>query len=152
MKRLVGWKPVWIAFGAVALGGCVGAVPPQAVPSLSWSGGLQSTAPVYPRLAGAASVNSAADRTAVSVSVTGAPAAALLPWHVHQGRCGSGGPIVGPAGTYPLLRTGTDGRATASVIVSEPLLPNADYYVNVHAGVAELANIVACGQLVPSRG
>lgn len=125
---------------------------PATAPALGWSGGFQADAASYPRLAGAGSANTANGETAVSVSLTGAPAAALLPWHVHQGRCGSGGPIVGPAAAYPLLRTGTDGRATASVAIPEELLADAEYYVDVHAGPAELGTIVACGQLAPSRG
>jgi hypothetical protein len=116
-----------------------------------WTASLRADA-AYPRLAGAVSVNEEDGGSAASISVTGAPAAALLPWHIHAGQCGSGGPIVGNASAYPLLRTGSDGRAAASVSVPADLAVDREYYLDVHAGSSELGTIVACGQLAVSRG
>lgn len=73
---------------------------------------------------------------------------AVRPWHVHFNTCAQGGGIVGTDGAYPRLQVGADGRAEAAVAISEPLDPAASYHVNVHASNADLATIVACGDLV----
>ncbi|HYJ78367.1 MAG TPA: CHRD domain-containing protein [Longimicrobiaceae bacterium] len=88
------------------------------------------------------------DMTHGTVSITGAQTGAAHPWHIHEGRCGDSGPIVGPATAYPVLRVGGNGRASA-----EAHLPNVElneaksYYVNVHASPANLGVIVSCGAL-----
>lgn len=81
-------------------------------------------------------------------SIAGDEPDAVRPWHVHDGTCGSGGPIVGEDGDYPRLEVDENGDATASVTVSQALDPTADYHVNVHLADDELETIIACGDLV----
>jgi hypothetical protein len=83
----------------------------------------------------------------ITISVSGAPNGAHLPWHVPLGTCGSGGDIVGDASSYPPLHVGADGSARLSTTVSTPLNERERYYVNVHRSATELAVIVACGNL-----
>jgi hypothetical protein len=92
----------------------------------------------------AAVISGASDFT---VNISGAPAGAVLPWHVHEGTCGSGGPIVGDASAYSPLTVGNDGRAQGQAKVSVSLNEATKYHVNVHASPTQLATIVACGDL-----
>jgi superoxide dismutase, Cu-Zn family len=80
--------------------------------------------------------------------LTGDQPGAVRPWHVHFNTCAAGGGIVGQDGDYPRLVVGSDGRATATVAVTQPLQVGALYHVNVHLSNAELATIIACGDLV----
>jgi hypothetical protein len=82
-----------------------------------------------------------------TLTVSGAPVDATLPWHVHEGTCGSGGPIVGDASAYSPLVVGADGRATQTARVTVSLNEAKKYHVNVHASPTDLATIVACGNL-----
>ena len=81
-----------------------------------------------------------------TVSITGATASATHPWHVHSGRCGDNGPIVGPASAYPPLQVDANGAATANATVPVAM-PSGPLYVNVHLSPTELGTIVACGNL-----
>lgn len=90
-----------------------------------------------------------AGETVVSISVDG-DVDAGYPWHIHAGECGSGGPIVGSAGAYPVLFIDASGAGTAEATLDVALDVAADYYVNVHASANELGTIVACGELETS--
>ncbi len=82
-----------------------------------------------------------------NVSLTGATAGAVLPWHVHEGKCGSGGAIVGDPSAYTPLTVGTDGTAQGNATVSTTLHEAKEYHVNVHASATDMGTIVACGNL-----
>jgi len=88
-------------------------------------------------------------RTVASVAISNAPPGGVHPWHVHQGRCGSKGPIYGPTDAYaPLVVEGNGtGRAQASLGI--PLPSSGSYYVDVHASSNNVATIIACGNLAP---
>lgn len=86
-------------------------------------------------------------RTSVAIEIRGAAANAMLPWHVHQGACGSGGAIVGDPASYPPLAAGLDGSASGEAILDPALDPDADYHINVHKSPSEMDTIVACGDL-----
>lgn len=86
-------------------------------------------------------------RTEVSVALNGASPDGTHPWHVHEGACGSGGPIVGDATAYPQLQVGSAGTATANANLGLMLDEAKDYYVNVHASASDLQTIIACGDL-----
>ncbi len=86
-------------------------------------------------------------RTGVTIEIRGAASNAMLPWHVHEGVCGSVRPIVGDVSAYPPLSAGLDGTASAEVVIDVPLDPAADYHINVHESPSELDVIVACGDL-----
>ncbi len=85
--------------------------------------------------------------TGVSVSIAGAEANSVHPWHIHIGDCGDGGPILGDPGAYPVLRVGSDGSAGASASVDVTLDELEDYYVNIHESPSDMGTIVACGEL-----
>jgi superoxide dismutase, Cu-Zn family len=82
-----------------------------------------------------------------SIELDGDAPAALRPWHVHFGTCGTGGGIVGPPADYPPLMIASDGSASASARIDVALDVNAPYHVNVHLSPAEMATLIACGDL-----
>ena len=86
-------------------------------------------------------------QTTATATLTGGMAGHVHPWHIHEGDCGSGGPIVGPATAYPPLRPGVDGSATATARIGVALNETRDYHVNIHASPQELGTIMACGNL-----
>lgn len=96
---------------------------------------------------GSAVVQSAGVGSGVRISIEGAIAGQHHPWHVHQGRCGSGGAIVGSAGAYTPLHVGNDGRASANITIGTALRENESYHVNVHRSPTELGTIISCGNL-----
>jgi len=109
-----------------------------------WSGDLRGTGN-YAAVTGRATGQEKMGTLTVNVSVEGLTAGGTYPWHVHEGKCGSNGPIVGPASAYPPLTAGADGRATATANVQVDLNEARDYFVNVHLSPTELGTIVACG-------
>ena len=99
------------------------------------------------QLSGTAKAEVSNGVTAASMSLTGARAGGSHPWHIHLGRCGSGGPIVGDPNLYPPLVIGDNGSGAASARLQLQLDEAKEYYVNVHASMSEMENIVACGQI-----
>ena len=97
-------------------------------------------------ITGTANGSAANDSAHVTVTISGAQAGATLPWHVHVGTCSdTNAPIAGPAGAYPPLMVGADGRATVTAHVPVDLNEAINYIVNVHASPTNLGTIVACG-------
>ena len=90
--------------------------------------------------------------TEAEISIEGATKGAELPWHVHTGKCGSQGSIVGAATAYPLLKVKDDGKAKAEAKLQMPVPTSGDYHVNVHKSSAEMGTIVACGDLAMYAG
>lgn len=91
----------------------------------------------------------AGGHTVASVTISNAAPGGVHPWHVHQGRCGGNGAIVGPADAYPPLNVQSDGTATAQANPDFPLPSSGDYHVNVHAASDNMGTIIACGNLAP---
>lgn len=122
----------------------------QASPSAQ---SVQWTATLGPQsgtnVAGTATVSSGdnAAQTRASVNLTGADSGAVHPWHVHSGRCGDNGPIVGPASAYPPLTVAGDGTATVTATLPFATPMSGSYYVNVHRSATEMGTIVSCGNL-----
>ncbi len=85
--------------------------------------------------------------TAANISITGGTPGGTHPWHIHEGTCASGGPIVGPANAYAPLQVASNGAATAEAHLMLTLNEARDYHVNVHASPSEMGNIIACGPL-----
>jgi hypothetical protein len=113
----------------------------------TWNANLRGMG-TMPTLSGTATAHVANDMTHAMVSLNGALAGGSHPWHIHEGMCGDNGPIVGPADAYPLLRPGSDGRASAQASLTGLQLNEAkNYYVNVHASPSDLGTIIACGPL-----
>lgn len=110
-----------------------------------WRGTLQSQAGFNVR--GSSVANSGRGQTAVSVSIAGAPAGGTHPWHIHSGKCGENGAIVGNPAAYPPLRADASGSATASARLGLVLNETDNYYINIHASPTQMGTIVACGAI-----
>jgi hypothetical protein len=97
---------------------------------------------------GTANVRVEGGNTLATLLLTGLPQGGPYPWHVHDGTCATGGPIVGDASAYPPLMVGADGRAEANArLVNLKLNEAKKYHVNVHRSPSDLATIIACGEL-----
>jgi hypothetical protein len=81
----------------------------------------------------------------INFSMAGLPSGGVHPWHLHEGKCSTGGPIVGPPTAYPALRPGSDGRASANAQMQVSLNEARDYHINVHLSPNALGTIIACG-------
>lgn len=110
-----------------------------------WSGDLSAMS--GSSVTGTAKVQSVAVGAGATISISGATPGAQHPWHIHRGTCGSNGPIVGNAGSYPVLSVGADGRAAANASIGAALVEETPYYVNVHLSPGALGTIVACGEI-----
>jgi len=100
-------------------------------------------------ITGKAEVEGEGDKaTEAEISIKGATAGAELPWHVHSGKCGSAGPVVGADAAYPLLKVKRNGEAEAEAKLDIAAPTSGDYHVNVHKSAADMKTIVACGDLV----
>ncbi|HEU4828093.1 MAG TPA: hypothetical protein VFT04_02755 [Gemmatimonadales bacterium] len=88
-------------------------------------------------------------RTRAGATLANATPGGEHPWHVHVGRCGSNGAIVGGASSYRPLKVGRNGRAEATATLDLALPRSGEYYINVHASAANLGTIIACGNLAP---
>jgi hypothetical protein len=100
------------------------------------------------QVTGDARAVAAVGSTAVTVDISNAAAGASHPWHVHQGECGTNGPVVGAGTDYPPLVVGTDGRARAVATIGVQLSDQVPYFVNVHLSRQAMGTIVSCGRLV----
>jgi hypothetical protein len=97
---------------------------------------------------GTATARVEGDNTLATLVLSGLPQGGPYPWHVHDGTCETGGPIVGDANAYPPLMVGADGRAEANARLLNLKLNEAKkYHVNVHRSPSDLATIIACGEL-----
>lgn len=85
----------------------------------------------------------------ITVEISNATSGGVHPWHVHQGRCGDNGPIVGAAGAYKPLSVGNNGQARENASLPMQLPMSGNFYLNVHAASSNMATIIACGNLAP---
>lgn len=83
------------------------------------------------------------------VSISNATPGGVHPWHIHAGRCGGNGPVVGDPGAYKALEVNSSGDASQNASLSVALPYANDYYVNVHASPTNMGTIIACGNLAP---
>lgn len=113
--------------------------------ALTWTTRLQPQAGT--NVSGTASAVASSADTRVTVTLTGAMSGDVHPWHVHTGQCGSNGPIVGPASSYPPLAVDAGGGATARATLPLALTMGTNYYVNVHKSSTEMGTIISCGDL-----
>jgi hypothetical protein len=116
-----------------------------------WNGTLavpQEMAGVI-QIRGSASLAAEGSQSVAAIEIHNATRGGVHPWHVHLGRCGSGGAILGDASAYPLLKVGGDGKAEQSAKLAVPLPYSGEYSVNVHASAANMGTVVACSNLAP---
>lgn len=81
-----------------------------------------------------------------SLGIFGAGPNATHPWHVHEGRCGENGAVVGPPDAYPPLQTDAHGAASQNAVVPVAM-PAGPLSVNVHLSAKNMQTIVSCGNL-----
>ena len=90
-------------------------------------------------------------QTRAIFSLYGGTPNAVLPWHVHYGVCGDDQLIVGSASNYPPLVLSSNGNLTAAAQLPVELLERTNYVVHIHSSAVDMANVIACGALVPER-
>ena len=85
--------------------------------------------------------------TKATVTITGGEANATYPWHVHSGKCGDNGGVVGQAPAYTPIKIGKDGKGKVEVTLPFAIPDNGAYYVNIHKSSTDMGTIVSCGDL-----
>lgn len=86
-------------------------------------------------------------QTRAVVSVFGVTPGAVLPWHVHLGRCGDDRGILGQPAQYAPITIAQNGQGEAMVVLPFSAPVTGDFFVSVHASPSNLQTIVACGNL-----
>jgi hypothetical protein len=102
-----------------------------------------SPAPAYP--------SPSSNQAKVSVTINGAKANSTLAWHLHQGKCGSNGSLIGDANAYTPLKVDGSGSGTATTTVSAALTEKGEYYADVHTSADQGSTVSACGNLEYQR-
>jgi len=92
-------------------------------------------------VSGTATLTSMGAQTQVVVKVTGEPAGASEPDHIHTGTCANLGAV-----KYPLANV-VNGTSTTMVNVSLDTLTAAAYAINLHQSAANINTYVACGDI-----
>jgi hypothetical protein len=151
-----------LAAGSVALGigllSCGGGHPTQIRTTeypvgSRWNARLASPAAMVGvvQVTGAAwmAPGGSADETRVEISIQNAVPGGRHPWHVHQGRCGSAGAILGSADQYGILEIDDKGKASRSATLEVSFPRSGEYLVDVHASPSNLGTIISCGNLAP---
>ena len=87
----------------------------------------------------------------VTLTITGAKANSTLAWHLHQGKCGSNGSLIGDANAYTPLKVDATGSGNATTTVSAALTEKGEYYADVHASADQGSTVSACGNLEYQR-
>ncbi len=141
MRRTLMLVP--IACAAIALGAS-----PAMRSAAAWTATL--TPKANTNINGMASAISGTASTTATVTISGATAGDVHPWHIHAGKCGDNGPVVGAARAYPPLTVGSDGSARATARIDVALTDGSPYYVNVHRSRSDMGTIVSCGDLTPA--
>lgn len=139
----------WMVLGVALLAGCASGGQEEESDDfvVDFSATLEPR-PGFGEVTGTVRAVASLGRTAITLELDGGEAGARYPWHVHHGRCGSGGNIVGSATAYPLIEPDAGGDDRVVATIRTQLADDADYHVNVHASPDDLGTIVACGRLV----
>ena len=111
-----------------------------------WKGSIRGMN-AYSAMTGSATARVVDGVADISVRLSGGMAGRTHPWHLHEGKCGSGGAIVGDPSAYTPITIGADGNASGSAKIQKNLNEAVDYHVNFHASSMEMATIVACGEI-----
>ena len=80
----------------------------------------------------------------LAIKVTGEPAGADQPSHVHRGKCGSNGPIAIPLTN---VRGGTS--VTNIPNAKWSTVNHGGYYINIHESADNIPHIVSCANIAP---
>jgi hypothetical protein len=75
------------------------------------------------------------------------PGGAVQPAHIHKGKCGSNGPFV------ITLQDVVNGKSATTIpLMKWASVSRGGYYINIHRSARDLAKIVSCGNIVPTKG
>lgn len=93
-------------------------------------------------ISGTAVFTPVGNQTQVVVTLTGAPAGASEPIHIHTGQCG---PTLGGV-KFPLKNVE---NGTSTTVIDTPFVPlwSGGFAINAHESAANIKNYVACGNL-----
>jgi hypothetical protein len=81
-------------------------------------------------------------KTKVVLSVTGAPAGAQQPVHIHKGSCGK----IDPKPAFPLSPV-VNGKSETVLNVSRMTLEHEQYAINSHKSAQDASTYVFCGDI-----
>jgi hypothetical protein len=79
----------------------------------------------------------------LGLRVTGEPADADQPAHVHRGKCGSNGPVV-----LPLKNVKGGMSATTVPMAKWSMFNHGGFYINIHESAANIPHVVSCANIV----
>ncbi|HEX3463379.1 MAG TPA: CHRD domain-containing protein [Candidatus Elarobacter sp.] len=83
----------------------------------------------------------------LAIKVTGEPAGAVQPSHIHRGKCGSNGPVVIP------LKNVVGGSSITTIPNAKwQMVNHGGYYINVHESPKNIPHIVSCGNITAMHG
>jgi hypothetical protein len=83
----------------------------------------------------------------VTITIAGGEKGQTYPWHVHTGKCSTGGGVYGPGSAYTPITLDPYGAGKVTVTVPVAAPESGDYHVNVHKSASDMATIVSCGDL-----
>lgn len=88
-----------------------------------------------------------ANKMTITITVAGGEKGQVLPWHVHTGKCATGGGVYGPAAAYKPIELDPYGAAKITVTIPAASPESGDYHVNIHKSSSDMGTIVSCGDL-----
>ncbi len=91
---------------------------------------------------------SEANTTIVDLTLKGDVASTTRPWHIHIGSCTKPGGVLGGGRSYTPLAGDANGGGKSKATLPIALPDTGSYYVNIHDSAANMAKIVACGDLM----
>lgn len=101
------------------------------------------------RVTGFATMSAGQEGNRAVVAMTlGGPSGTYI-WHIHEGKCGSLGVLMGDKSNYPPVQVGDSGQITFRVSLNFPPPAGGSYAIEVHQGSdpGSEGNVVACGTL-----
>jgi hypothetical protein len=85
----------------------------------------------------------------LAIKVTGEPAGAKQPSHIHRGKCGSNGPVALP------LTPVVNGMSSTSIPMAKwRMFNHGGFYINIHESPDNIPHIVSCANItaMPMHG
>jgi hypothetical protein len=78
----------------------------------------------------------------LGIKVTGEPAGAKQPSHIHRGKCGSNGPVA-----LPLTPVVNGMSATTIPMMKWKMYNHGGFYINIHESADNIPHIVSCANI-----
>ncbi|MEA2690224.1 MAG: hypothetical protein QOJ39_513 [Candidatus Eremiobacteraeota bacterium] len=83
----------------------------------------------------------------LALKVTGEPAGAMQPAHIHRGKCGSNGPVVLP------LKPVVNGMSATTIPMAKWSMYNhGGFYINIHESAKNIPHVVSCANITAMGG